>query len=282
MRYFDMANRIRGRNTHFDRGAVAADIDRLARRFTAAFLAANTEFGREDETPLFIVGLPRSGTTLVEQIISRHPQVAAGGELPFWIKRATTWGIAEATYLTPEAAQRLSGEYLELLRRIGPKAARITDKQPFNLLCLGVIRLLLPWARIIQCRRHPVDTCLSMYFTHFRQVNPFATNKGDLADAYQIYARLMDHWRSVLPPDRFIEINYENLIADRETVTRRLIEFAGLDWHDSCLQPERNTRAVATASLWQARQPVYGTSVGRWRNYEPWLDQLSRLLPENS
>ncbi len=183
-----------------------------------------------------------------------------GGELSFWIKRATQWGIAEATYLSPEAAQRLTREYLELLRRIGPTAARITDKQPFNLLCLGVIHLLLPRARIILCHRHPVDTCLSMYFTHFQHVNPFATDKGDLADAYQLHARLMDHWRAVLPPDRFIEIDYENLIAEREAVTRRLIAFAGLDWHNSCFQPERNERAVTTASLWQARQPVYATS----------------------
>jgi tetratricopeptide (TPR) repeat protein len=277
MRHFDMGNRIS--RASFDATAFSAAVDRLTQRFTPGFFAANAAFGRDDDAPLLIAGLPRSGTTLVEQIISSHPQVAAGGELPFWVRRANPWGIAEATYLSAEAAHELSEEYLALLRRIGPIAARVTDKQPFNLLWLGLIHLLLPRARIVQCRRHPVDTCLSIYFTYFQQVIAFATDKADLAEAYQQYARLMDHWRAVLPPDRFLEIEYENLIADREAVTRRLIAFSGLDWHDSCLQPERNQRAVVTASLWQARQPVYATSIGRWRHYEPWLGELRRLLP---
>jgi tetratricopeptide (TPR) repeat protein len=282
MQHFDLANRIRGRSVRFDAAAFSAGVDRLVQRFTPGFFAANAAIGQDDEAPLFIVGLPRSGTTLVEQIISSHPQVAAGGELPFWIKRANSQGIAEATYLSPPAAHDLAGEYLALLRRIGPGAARITDKLPFNVLCLGLIHLLLPGARIVQCRRHPVDTCLSIYFTHFNQVIGFATDKADLAAAYQQYARLMDHWRMVLPPARFLEVDYEALIADREAVTRRLIAFTGLDWDDSCLQPERNQRAVVTASRWQARQPVYATSVGRWRHYEPWLGELRRLLPDDN
>ena len=277
MRHFDIANQ--RRRAAFDRVGFSADVDRIVRRFTPGFFAANSTFGREDDAPLMIVGLPRSGTTLIEQIISSHPQVAAGGELPFWVKRADPWGIAQATYLSTEMAHDLAGEYLAQLRRIGPTATRITDKQPFNLLNLGIIHLLLPKARIIQCRRHPVDTCLSIYFTNFFQVIGFATDKADLADAYELYARLMDHWRTVLPSDRFLEVHYEELIADREAVTRRMVAFSGLDWSDSCLQPERNNRTVITASLWQARQPVYATSVERWRHYEPWLGELRRLLP---
>ena len=277
MRHFDIANQ--RRRAAFDRVEFSACVDRLERRFTPGFFAANSAFGRDDDAPLMIVGLPRSGTTLVEQIVSSHPRVAAGGELPFWVKRAGPWGIAEATYLSTETAHDLAGEYLAQLRRIGPTATRITDKQPFNLLNLGIIHLLLPKARIIQCRRHPVDTCLSIYFTNFTQVIGFATDKADLSDAYELYARLMDHWRAVLPSDRLLEVHYEELIADREAVTRRMIAFSGLDWSDSCLQPERNNRAVVTASLWQARQPVYATSVERWRHYEPWLGELRRLLP---
>jgi tetratricopeptide (TPR) repeat protein len=277
MRHFDMANQ--RRRAAFDRAGFSADVDRIVRRFTPGFFAANSAFGQDDDAPLLIVGLPRSGTTLVEQIISSHPRVAAGGEQSFWIKRASAWGIADATYLSPEMAHDLAGEYLAQLRRIGPTATRIIDKQPFNLLNLGIIHLLLPKARIIQCRRHPVDTCLSLYFTNFRQVIGFATDKADLADGYQLHARLMDHWRTVLPSDRLLEVHYEDLIADREAVTRQLVAFSGLDWCDSCLQPERNNRAVVTASLWQARQPVYATSVGRWRHYEPWLGELRRLLP---
>jgi hypothetical protein len=164
-------------------------------RYTPDFLAANEAFGLRDQTPLLIVGMPRSGTTLVEQILSSHPAVAAGGELPFWVKRAAAAGIAEASYLTAEAGRGLAREYLALLRRISPQAPRATDKAPFNHLRLGLIHLLLPDARIIHCRRHPVDTCLSMYFTFFSQRMDFAWAKADLAFAYRHYARLMEHWR---------------------------------------------------------------------------------------
>ncbi len=281
MRHFDSANRIGRGNTNFDAAAFRADVDRLMERFTPDFFAAGAAFGRDDETPLLIVGLPRSGTTLVEQIISSHPLVAAGGELGFWIKRANSRGLAEARYLSTVAAHELAGEYLAQLRRIAPGAARVTDKLPFNVLCLGLIHLLLPRARIIQCRRHPVDTCLSIYFTHFKQMIGFANDKADLVAAYRQYARLMDHWRAVLPSERFLEIEYEALIADRPAMTRRLIAFSGLEWHDGCLQPERNPRPLSTASLWQARQPVYATSVGRWRNYLPFLGELGDLLSDD-
>ncbi len=281
MRHFDSANRIRGGEANFDAAAFRADVDRLVRRFTPGFFAAHAAFGRDEETPLLIVGLPRSGTTLVEQIISSHPLVGAGGELGFWIKRANSRAIAEARYLSAPAAHELAGEYLAQLRRIAPGAARVTDKLPFNVLCLGLIHLLLPRARIIQCRRHPVDTCLSIYFTHFKQVIGFANDKADLVAAYREYAGLMDHWRAVLPPECFLEIAYEELISDREAVTRRLIAFSGLEWRDCCLKPERNERPLSTASLWQARQPVYATSVGRWRNYAPFLGELRALLPDD-
>lgn len=283
MAHFDTAHRIENDGERpagkFDGAAFSADIDRLIRRFNPEFWAGRRGFGRDDDTPLLIVGMPRSGTTLVEQIVSSHPSIAAGGELPFWVKRAASWGGIEASHLTEREAHDTSAAYLSLLRRIAPDAARVTDKLPFNLLCLGLIHLMLPKARIIQCRRHPVDTCLSMYFTRFRQTVRFASDKADLAVAYRHYARLMDHWLSALPPDRLLQVEYEELIADREAATRRVIAFAGLGWDDACLYPEHNRRAVTTASLWQARQPVYRTSVERWRHYEPWIGELRRLLP---
>jgi hypothetical protein len=278
MRHFEVANRLRGRKAKFDRVAFATECDRLAERFTPELLAANRAFGCDDETPLLILGMPRSGTTLVEQIVSRHPAIAPGSELPFWLKRPDTPAIADATRLTAAAAQDLSREYLAALRRIGPQAARVTDKSPFNFHCLGLIHLLLPKARVIHCRRHLVDTCLSMYFLPFGQRLDFISDKGDLAFAYHRYARLMEHWRALLPPDRFIDVDYEELATDRERVTRRLIAFTGLDWHDACLEPERNERPVRTLSVWQVRQPVYTTSVARWRHYEPWLGELRQLL----
>ncbi len=279
MRHFDRGNSIRHRNARFDRAGLADVIDRLIARYTAAFFEANQEFGLADETPLFIVGMPRSGTTLVEQIVSSHPAVDAGEELFFWSNRAATRGVAEATAMTPAQGRTLVAEYISLLRRIGPSAARVTDKQTFNFQQLGLIHLLLPNARIIHCRRDPIDTCLSMYFTLFKGRIPFISDKGDLAFAYRQYGRIMQHWRSMLPADRFLEVDYEELVADREAVTRRLIDFCGLDWHEDCLCPERNERTVTTASLWQARQPVFTTSVARWQRYTPWLGELRSLLP---
>jgi tetratricopeptide (TPR) repeat protein len=279
MRHFDLANRIRSRTARFDRAALAKAIDRLIARYTPAFFADHAAFGVEDETPLLIVGMPRSGTTLIEQIITAHPEIAAGEELFFWFNRAGARAIAEASALTPQAGRALAAEYIALLRRIGPSAARVTDKQTFNFQQLGLVHLLLPRARVIHCRRHPLDTCLSMYFTYFKGRIPFISDKADLAFAYRQYARIIEHWRKVLPSDRFLEIDYEELVADRERVTRRLVAFTGLDWHDACLAPERNKRAVSTASLWQARQPVFTTSVERWRRYEPWIGELRDLIP---
>jgi Sulfotransferase family len=143
-----------------------------------------------------------------------------------------------------------------------------------------LLHLALPRARFIHCRRHPVDTCLSIFFESFGAVEGYASDRGDLVFAYRQYERLMDHWRRVLPPGRFTEVRYETLVANREAETRRLVEFCGLDWDDACLAPERNARVVKTASMWQARQPVYATSVERWRRYEPWLGDLRELAPE--
>jgi len=169
-------------------------------------------------------------------------------------------------------------KYLSVLEKIGPSAARVTDKLPFNFFRLGAIHALMPHARIIHCRRDPVDTCLSIYSNLFKSRVNFAARKDDLVFCYQQYLRIMDHWRKMLPPEIFLEVQYERLIADREAETRRLIAFAGLDWNDSCLRPEENTRAIGTASARQARQPVYATSSQRWQHYEPWIGELRQLL----
>jgi hypothetical protein len=155
----------------------------------------------------------------------------------------------------------------------------VTDKAPPNVELLGVISLAFPNARIIHCQRRPIDTCLSIYFTNFSERREWAWNRGDLVFFYRQYERLMDHWRRALPTNRLIEVEYETLIASQEAETRRLIAFCGLDWDDACLAPDRNQRVVKTWSMWQARQPVYNTSVERWRRYEPWLGELRELLP---
>ncbi|HME26242.1 MAG TPA: sulfotransferase [Acetobacteraceae bacterium] len=274
MRHFDAANRIEKTLSVYDRAQKAAWVDTISARYTPQYFAEHAALGADDETPVLVLGMPRSGTTLVEQIVSSHPQAAGGGELDFWLQRGQT---LEAPSVT--AAHALADDYRALLRRIAPDAARVTDKMPHNFQMIGLIHLAFPRARIIHCRRHPVDTCLSIYFTDFMQRKDFASDRGNLVAEYRQYERLMAHWRTVLPPDRFLEVDYEALVDDQELWTRRVIDFCGLPWDAACLRPERNTRIVQTASLRQARQPVYRSSVGRWQHYEPWLGALRELLP---
>jgi len=283
MRQYEAANQLRAPERP-DRAALVARYDGIIAAYSAEAiagarpsLAGPARSG--DDLPVLIVGMPRSGTTLVEQILSSHPAVAAGGELPFWAQPDPGWQTSGTG--SPEAGKlsKAAEDYRAELRRIGPGALRVTDKRPTNFERLGLIRLALPGARIIHCRRNPIDTCLSIFFANFAAGHQFAWDRGDLAFYYRQYERLMEHWRRALPTDHFTEVQYETLIADREAETRRLIAFCGLDWDEACLTPERNPRAVMTESLWQARQPVYTTSVERWRRYEPWLGELRTLLP---
>ena len=163
------------------------------------------------------------------------------------------------------------------LRALGPGAKRITDKAPDNFLSLGLIHRVFPNATLIHCRRHPVDNALSMFTTNIDFA--YMSNRSDLVFVFRQYRRLMAHWRDVLPADRFVEVDYEALVADPELQARRLIAACGLEWNDACLKPHRNRRAIHTASVWQARQPIYRTSVERWRHYEPWLGELRELFP---
>jgi hypothetical protein len=156
----------------------------------------------------------------------------------------------------------------------------VTDKALANFFLLGIIHRILPNATLIHCRRHPIDTALSIFTTNFETNFDYASSRGDLVFYYRQYARLMDHWRNVLPPGRLVEVDYESLVSDPEPHARRLVAACGLDWNDACLAPHRNTRKIKTASVWQARQPIYRTSVERWRRYEPWLGELRELAPE--
>ena len=284
MRHYEKANLLRAMSVRLDRAALAAKHDSLIEGFTAeALQRAQQTLARPAspgaELPVFIVGMPRCGTTLVEQILSSHPAVAAGGELNFWPYRLAGYDMSRIGGVDASALTELAEDYSTELRKIGPEALRVTDKHGRNFELLGLLRLALPDARVIHCRRHPVDTCLSIFFANFGARHDYACDRGDLVFFYSQYERLMDHWRRVLPPDRFTEVEYETLVADREAETRRLVAFCGLNWNDACLAPERNGRVVNTASLWQARQPVYNTSVERWRRYEPWLGELRKLLP---
>jgi tetratricopeptide (TPR) repeat protein len=278
MEHFDAADTVRRSCATFDPAAFSIEIDRLIARCTPEFIARTSELGSEDATPVLIVGMPRSGTTLVEQIVSMHPEVGAGGELNFWNQRGAEWQRSGAAENQTAFLNRAATDYLGVLRAIAPTAARVTDKMPFNFLWAGLIHVAFPRATIIHCRRAALDTALSIHQTFFHPALPFPTGGAELVAYFRIYQRLIDHWRSVLPADRFIEVDYEDLTGAPEPVVRRIIAACGLPWNEACLRPEQNPRAVKTPSKWQTRQPIYRTSVARWRRYEPWLGPLRALV----
>jgi tetratricopeptide (TPR) repeat protein len=278
MQHFDAADAVRRSCASFDSAAFSIEIDRLIARCTPELLARAPEIGSSDRTPVLILGMPRSGTTLVEQIVSMHPEVGAGSELHFWNQRGAEWHRSGAEGDERLFLAKAAADYLGVLRAIAPTAARVTDKMPFNFLWAGLIHVAFPHAIIIHCRRAAIDTALSIHQTHFHPSLAFPTGGAELVAYFRSYQRLIDHWRRVLPADRFIEVDYEDLTRAPEPVIRRIIAASGLAWHDACLRPESNPRAVNTPSKWQARQPIYPSSVARWRRYEPWLGPLRALV----
>jgi tetratricopeptide (TPR) repeat protein len=280
MQHFDAADAVRRASLSFDSAAFANEIDQIIARCTPELMAQAAELGSGDATPVLILGMPRSGTTLVEQIVSNHPEVGAGGELYYWNERGAAWHRSGAAGIEKPFLARAAADYLRVLRSIAPKAARVTDKMPFNFLWAGLIHMAFPRAVIIHCRRAAVDTALSIHQTHFHPNLSFPAGGEELVMYFRSYQRLTDHWRSVLPADRFIEVDYEELTRVPEPVIRRIIAACGLPWHDECLRPELNPRAVRTPSKWQARQPIYRNSVARWRRYEPWLGTLRALIDD--
>ncbi len=258
--------------------AFEASLAQIAQRYDAEAMRAAPALGTPDATPVLIVGLPRSGTTLMEQIISAHPQAAGGGELPYWPGRGDPHEAAKGKVRDTAFLRDCAGGHLQLLRRLAPDAMRVTDKNPFNFIWAGLIHLAMPNATIVHCRRQAIDTALSIHQTG---AGPpaFPTGGPELVSYMRAYDRLMAHWRAVLPADRFLEVDYEALTADPEPVIRRIIAFCGLPWDNACLRPELNPRSVNTPSKWQVRQPIGRGSVDNWKRYEPWLGPLAELKP---
>jgi tetratricopeptide (TPR) repeat protein len=282
--HYHQANTLKAQT--FSPGTYARYIDDLIAVYSADFMARAPRARNTSTRPLFIVGMPRSGTSLVEQILASHPQVAAGGELGD-LNRLTdalpaTLGTSLPypqclTSLTVADCDRFSQAYLDHLEAISRDALRVTDKMPSNFQHLGLIALLFPAARIIHCVRDPLDTCLSCYFQHFAELHPYAYDLGHLGSYYHHYQRLMQHWRSVIKLP-MMEVRYEDLVANQEGVSRDLVAFAGLPWDEHCLRFHESKRVVATASYDQVRQPLYQRSVGRWRHYQRFLDPLIHTL----
>ena len=270
----------------FDADAGRSFVERSRGVFDAAFVEEKSGLGNPSDAPVFIVGMLRSGTTLVEQIFASHPAIYAGGELEFFrgIARQLPERLDDGQPY-PECLQTLDAEtigdlsttYLEQLRRHSGEAERYTDKNPLNFQHLGLIMLVFPNARIIHCRREPMDLCLSIYLQHFAERHDFAYDFADIAEYHRQYEQLMAHWHSVFP-GRIHDVQYEDLVANFESVSRGMLEYLGLEWDENCLEFHRTARSVGTASHWQVRQPLYTRSVERWRHYEPYLEDLRAAL----
>ncbi|OGS90457.1 MAG: hypothetical protein A2Z95_04445 [Gallionellales bacterium GWA2_60_18] len=264
--------------------------DTLMEIFDRATIERLRGSGDPSQTPVFVLGMPRSGTTLAEQIIASHPDVYGAGELMDLQQIARERTTNTATRF-PDNLRALDqamlaswgADYAAGLRSRVPDAQRITDKMPANSMIVGLIHLMLPNARIIHVNRNPVDTCVSCFTKLFAHGQEFSYDLAELGRYYADYARLMQHWRDVLPPGAFLDVRYEDIVADKEAQARRLIEYCGLEWDDACLDFHKTERAVRTASVTQVRQPIYTSSVERWRTYEkflgPLLDALGGLVP---
>jgi hypothetical protein len=278
MQHFDDADALRSNLLRFDAAAFESRVDRLIEHFTPDLIARASTIGNGDATAVLIMGLPRSGTTLVEQILSSHPQVHGGGELPFWTERGGRWEQTNLDRAVPADFVTLGAEYLSLLRGLARQAVRVIDKMPLNILWAGLIHLVLPHATLIHCRRASIDVAISVHRTYFNPHASFPTGGRALVAAIRAVERLAAHWRRVLPADRFIEVEYEQLVRHPEPTVRSLIVACGLPWDEACLRPEHNARVIKTPSKWQARQPIHCDAIDSWRRYEPWLGPLAALV----
>ena len=246
--------------------------------YTATAMATLTGGGSDSAKPVFVLGMPRSGTSLVEQIIASHPLAGGAGEVTYWLDAARAHHDQMRHGILPlSTRQKLAEGYLHLIERRFPQAQRIVDKSTANSDLLGFIVSEFPNARIIRMRRDPIDTCLSCYFQHFSTGMRSTMDLGDLAEYYKTHQRLMTHWREVLPAGTLLEVRYEDLITDQERWSRTILEFVGLEWDASCLSFNETKRTVSTASAWQVRQKLYTRSVQRWRHYEKFLGPLKEL-----
>ena len=278
--HYRQANELTKRfGTKYDGAKLEQRVDRIIRTFDAAFLLQYRAQESASELPVFIVGMPRSGTSLAEQILASHPAVFGAGEVIFWDAAYDAYRHTEiegknAATLIPG----MTADYLNRLTAMSGGALRVVDKMPANFLHAGLIHTALPKARIIHMQRHPIDTCLSIYFQNFFNIGPYANNFGSLAHFYRQYLRMTDHWRDVLPATALLEIPYEALIDDQEGWTRRMVDFVGLPWDPKCLDFHQTDRVVITASKWQVRQKISKSSAGRWRNYEKYLGPLRGLV----
>ena len=285
--HFSAGNAAKRATISYDEQAAASLFERIEAVFSRELLAAKAGGGHACAVPIFIVGMPRSGTSLVEQILASHPAVHGGGELPTLddvICSARGSDAAVPTYpefvaaLDGRALRRIGEHYSDLIGKLCRAATRITDKMPSNFLFAGLIHLALPQACIIHTIRDPLDTCVSCFSKLFTAEQDYSYDLGELGRYYRRYRALMAHWRRVLPQGRMLEVRYEDLVADLGREARRIVTHCGLPWDARCLSFHQTERPVRTASAAQIRQPIYTSAVGRWRFYEQDLGPLFNAL----
>ncbi len=273
---FTEANALRRRGFHYSRRGAEHRLAAIRDAWPAERIAALAEHGDPSTEPVFIVGMPRSGTTLLEQILSAHPDVFGAGELALFARVLRQHGAP-----APATAAPIGRDYVAAVRRLSPDAARVTDKMPGNYQNLGAIAAALPNATIIHARRDPVDTCLSCFQQSFARGQHWSYDLEELGHQYRIYEGIMNHWRAVMP-ERFIEIDYEDVVADLETQARRLVAAAGLAWDPRCLDFHASDRAVLTASKGQVRRPIYRSSIDKAARYGARIDPLRSALQRHA
>ena len=285
-RHLEQGNRLYRSTYQYEHHSTVELHYSLMRTFDKQNIERYSKFGSDSELPVFVLGMPRSGTTLVEQIIGAHPQVHAAGELEFFGRNAIELVMRQqipgqapdwSLLLNETDIRRLASAYLARLRNLNADALRITEKMPHNFQQIGLIAILFPNARIIHCRRHPLDNCLSIYEQLFNVRHHYAYDLRELGWYYREYLRLMQHWEEVVP-GRIIHVQYEELVGNPEDSSRKLIHHVGLSWDERCLEFYKTERMVSTISQWQVRQKIYTSSINRWRNYEPWLSPLIEAL----
>jgi tetratricopeptide (TPR) repeat protein len=287
-RYYKKANEIKNNRIDYNANEHSIFIDRIINIFSKELIDRLQAGGHKTELPIFIVGTPRSGTTLTEQIISSHPQVYGAGELSYISQLAKNTPVNINSNLGfPEWLEMINQSdilsqaehYLNKLRPhcSDSEICRITDKMPGNYQYLGYITILFPNAKIIHCKRNPLDSCLSIYVQHFQAGHRYSFDLENLAHWYKDYLRLMNHWSQLLG-DRIFNVEYSDIVNNVEETAKKLIEYCGLEWDEQCIQFYQTHREVMTASQWQVRQPIYQTSMDRWKRYEKHIGVLKEIL----
>ena len=284
--FIDCGNQLRRKQEFYDRVDNEERVDLLIEAYSPQFLEENAGHGDPEPAPIFIVGLPRTGSTLLEQILSSHSMVDGTHELADLGKIIRSnqkltgpdlrYPVSIANIDTAEF-ESLGSEYIERTRKYRGDSPFFTDKNPNNFAHVGLLHLILPNAKIINARRHPVDSCFGCYKQLFAQGQPFTYDLIELGEYYLQYQRLMDHWHDVLP-GKVLDVRYEDVVADLDGQVRRILEYCEIDWEESCLSFHETSRSVKTASSEQVRRPIYSSSVNAWRHYEQHLGDLIETL----